>query len=85
MKILKILLVLLVPAFGFVSCEKSGLKPGCGNHSKSDSNSDSNTNDVSGKYGKLITNEGNNDNGGSIVGSGDDDRDGGDKPKKVGR
>jgi hypothetical protein len=82
MKILKIVLVLLIPALGFVGCQKSEMKPRCGNHSTSESTNKSDDAQASGKFGDLIVEE---ETGGTIVGSGDDDRDGGDKPKKGGR
>ncbi|WP_317899822.1 hypothetical protein [Aurantibacillus circumpalustris] len=75
----------MIPAFGFVGCHKSGVKPRCGNHSNTESKSTSeSTSQASGKFGDLLV-EDDNTEGGAIVGSGDDDRDGGDKPKKIGR
>ena len=82
MKFLKIIVIVLVSAIGFVACEKSECKPKereCGG---------TNENTTVNK-----TNKGNTDNSNTsvnktpsnleIVGSGDDDRDGGDKKKKT--
>lgn len=67
MKILKILIVLLLPVLGMVSCSKSSLKP---TTSSEVSNTD-------------VNNAGlNAARDGEIYGTGDDDRDGGDKKKK---
>jgi len=78
MKILKTILILLVPVMGLLSCEKTTCKP---NEPASTSNSSNTSNgDVSGKFGESASNGGTTD----LVGSGDDDRDGGDKkPKKT--
>lgn len=82
MKILKILLIVLIPALGFVSCEKSHTMPGgCKNHKSATPNSGNST-----VTDKVIGGSAIDDNSGSgttIVGSGDDDRDGGDKKKKA--
>lgn len=83
MRYLKILLVLLIPAMGFVACEKANTRP-C---SEKPSNTQSGNSDVSGKVVSGVYIDDNatsgNGNGTTIVGSGDDDRDGGDKKKKV--
>lgn len=89
MRILKILLILLVPALGFVSCKKSELKP-C-NHAPAAAQTNSGnttTSDVVPVNSRLMS-PSNADitvtdgNGGTdVLGSGDDDRDGGDKKKK---
>ncbi|MDI9339239.1 MAG: hypothetical protein QM534_01605 [Sediminibacterium sp.] len=67
MKILKILIVLLLPVLGMVSCSKSSLKP---TTSSAVSNTDGNNASLNGARD------------GEIYGTGDDDRDGGDKKKK---
>lgn len=90
MKILKALLVILIPAFALVSCEKSQIKPSCSHEATTpatdNSASDAGKTQTGSKGNKGITTEdaGNDGNGStSIVGSGDDDRDGGDKKKKI--
>lgn len=83
MKILKILLVLLIPALGFVSCEKSGMKPSCPASSSQTPASDSNKNNVGAKSASFDElSNGSSGSGTEIVGTGDDDRDGGDKKTK---
>ena len=78
MKILKILLILLVPAIGIVGCRKSECNPKATTTKQTDSGSN-----TVGARETEITDQGNQ--GGDVVGSGDDDRDGGDKKaKKVG-
>lgn len=67
MKILKILIVLLLPVLGMVSCSKSSLKP---TTSSEVSNTDVNNANL------------NAAREGDIIGDSDDDRDGGDKKKK---
>ena len=82
MRFLKILLVLLIPAMGFVACEKANTRP-C---SEKPENTPSEKSDISGKVVGGVYIDDNNStssNGSTIVGSGDDDRDGGDKKKKV--
>lgn len=81
MKILRILLILLVPALGIVSCKKSDMTPGkCSSQSHSSVKEDSNTNEqVSAGRGEEVLGQ---DNNTTVVGSGDDDRDGGDKKQK---
>jgi hypothetical protein len=101
MKILKILLIVLVPAFGVVSCQKSDIKPrNCQDHedsapavaSKNAASSDVNTEDDSSdqtydhsakKVGGVVVDSPGSESGTEIIGSGDDDRDGGDKKKKI--
>lgn len=81
MKFLKILLILLVPAMGFVACQKSERKPECSSSKAKESGSATN----SGSKLLEVTSE-DDDSGtgiGTLVGSGDDDRDGGDKRKKT--
>ena len=80
MKILKILLILLVPALGIVSCHKSDRKP-CSKNTTESSSTEQNKN-VSGRSYDVTT-ETEEEDGTSVVGSGDDDRNGGDKKKKV--
>lgn len=81
MKFLKIVIIVLVSSIGFVACEKSQLEPNndgkCGKtknttESKTDKTNRDNSNTT---ISKTPTNL-------EIVGSGDDDRDGGDKKKK---
>ncbi|HOZ87240.1 MAG TPA: hypothetical protein PL029_05750 [Bacteroidia bacterium] len=101
MKILKVILILLVPALGIVSCAKSDRKPrSCSEHKTEDKTaakttasddklisdeqiSDNQTTDIQtaarGMNSPLLTEDENT----SLVGSGDDDRDGGDKKKKA--
>lgn len=81
MRFLKIVLVLLIPAMGFVACEKANTRP-C---SEKSSTSQSGTSDVNGKVvaGVYVDDNASGSNGTTIVGSGDDDRDGGDKKKKI--
>lgn len=81
MKILKILLILLVPAFGIVSCEKSDLKPGCGNaHNKQEQKNDNTA--PTQVNSRLAVGIEESIESTDVVGSGDDDRDGGDKKTK---
>jgi len=80
MKILKILLILLVPALGIVGCQKSDTRP-CSNHSAEKTESTDNT-AVSSKF--TLSEQAEEVGSTPVVGSGDDDRDGGDKkPKKL--
>jgi len=83
MKFLKILLILLVPALGIVGCHKSDTKPSsCSSSSNKESEQKLTDNGQSaGRYGDMSE----DDETGSdpIVGSGEDDRDGGDKKKKL--
>jgi hypothetical protein len=84
MKILKILFILLVPALGIVGCQKSDIKPDCPNHSESSSkttNTDESAGSTVGARSANVSFE--DEEGTSVVGSGDDDRDGGDKKKKT--
>ncbi|PBQ32037.1 hypothetical protein CNR22_09735 [Sphingobacteriaceae bacterium] len=66
---------------GFVACEKANTRP-C---SEKSSNTSSGNSDVSGKIvgGVYVDDNANSGTGTTIVGSGDDDRDGGDKKKKI--
>jgi len=75
MKFLKFILILLIPAMGLVSCHKSDAKPGCGNNNSQNTEE---TN-VGARFADpdMQTKE-----TPQIVGSGDDDRDGGDKKQK---
>jgi hypothetical protein len=82
MKIFKIALILSIPVLGLVSCEKSKLT--C-----NPSEPDDQTTEVAGKdaqpLGKAAANGlsgDDNTKGSTIVGSGDDDREGGDKKLK---
>ncbi len=79
MKILKISLILLLPALGFVGCKKSTMAPNeCGTKASTENTQGS-------KLNTNVTPLGDDTyQSTDIVGSGDDDRDGGDKPKKVG-
>jgi hypothetical protein len=81
MKILKILLIILVPAIGIVSCKKSNVAP----RDCATKNSASSTDSQSSRFNSNVTLTGDDDyQSTDVVGSGDDDRDGGDRPKKVG-
>jgi hypothetical protein len=100
MKILKIALILLLPAIGIVGCKKSDMKPGgCNGKHETESNSavsresnaadqepavlDPNAGQSSNRTMNTLSNTGNSNSGSTeIYGSGDDDRDGGDKSKK---
>lgn len=81
MKILKVILILLVPAMGIVGCQKSAIEPKkCSEHPESGSYTApestglaTDVSTVSGESGGPST---------DIYGSGDDDRDGGDKKTK---
>ena len=86
MKILRILLIILIPAMGIVGCRKSYIQPASpGGHecsSKSSATSSSNDN-VAGREALDPIEE--PELGGDateIYGSGDDDRNGGEKRKK---
>lgn len=83
MKILKIVLVILLPALGIVSCQKSGLKPrGCSEHSTEQKESNSISDDKS-SGDRIIMGEAIEEGQSTdVIGSGDDDRDGGDKKTK---
>jgi hypothetical protein len=91
MKILKIFLILLVPAFGFVGCQKSNMKPSCQGHetnapeaaSKASDDNGSNDNQPQSRNASPEENVDGDENTTDIIGSGDDDRDGGDKKKKL--
>ena len=77
MKFLKIALIVLLPAMGIVGCKKSGTKPECSSHKSKQAE---NTEDVGSKFGDIAAEEGTSV---TLVGSGDDDSNGGDKrPKK---
>lgn len=77
MKILKIFLILLLPAMGLVGCKKSDHRPGsCSNHSSKQTNNETVNAKLTDSADELI------DESSPVVGSGDDDRDGGDKKQK---
>ncbi len=81
MKILKILFILLVPAMGIVGCKKSELKPA----SPATASATPADNDNANARVVDMTTMDEGKNGGNttnIVGTSDDDRDGGDKKKK---
>jgi hypothetical protein len=78
MKILKLVSVLLVSTIAIVGCKKSESKPAC-SQGKVNNEDNSNGNEITGKI-TVISIDG--DKGTTIVGSGDDDRDGGDKKAK---
>ncbi len=81
MKILKILLILLVPAIGIVGCKKSDTKPECSHSSNKGTDSNAVDNSAAaGRFGDISEGDTNSE---PIVGSGEDDRDGGDKKKKL--
>ncbi len=89
MKILRILLILLMPALGFISCTKSGIKPSCnGEHHQTENSVSQPAASDDAAAPVSAGRRGNNplldeDKSTSLVGSGDDDRDGGDKKKKA--
>jgi hypothetical protein len=69
-----------------VSCQKSDMKPGCHNSSEKNQDQSNNTTEVNSKFGaSSSTLDDSNNTGIEIVGSGDDDRDGGDGRKKKSR
>ena len=76
MKILKLVFVLLVSTIAIVGCKKSECKPAS---SQGTVNTEGNSNEITGKI-NVVSIDG--DKGTTIVGSGDDDRDGGDKKAK---
>jgi len=80
MKILKISLILLIPAMGIVGCKKSNMAPNdCATKSSATS-----TDSQSSRLNPNVTPTGDDDyQSTDVVGSGDDDRDGGDKPKRT--
>lgn len=100
MKILKIALILLLPAIGMVACKKSDTKPGgCNGKHETESNSavsresnavdqepavlDPSAGQSSNRTMNTLSNTDDPSPGSTdIYGSGDDDRDGGDKSKK---
>ncbi|MBA3681165.1 MAG: hypothetical protein H0W73_08370 [Bacteroidetes bacterium] len=77
---MKILLILLVPAIGFVGCKKSGVTPhnNCATETSTENTQGNKLNP------NTIQNGDHSYQSTDIVGSGDDDRDGGDKPKRIG-
>jgi hypothetical protein len=79
MKILKIALILLIPSFGIVSCNKSECGP------RNDDSKEAQASDNKDVNAKLFETSVEDDDGTTIVGSGDDDRDGGDKKVKKSR
>ena len=85
MKILKIVLIVLVPTLILVGCEKSHIKPGgCTRGEDSvkattvEAEKDAPT--TAGKSSKDVKED--NEDPEDIIGSGDDDREGGDKKQK---
>lgn len=86
MKILRILAIVLVSSVVFVGCQKSSLTPkNCDSNSEKSGAADNSANRPTGNYSDNSngnTGSISNDIGGEIYGSGDDDRDGGDKKKK---
>lgn len=91
MKTLRILLIVLIPALGFVACQKSNVKPTV-TPAQENTSGVTNSNNLNARANDNLGNDGLNDNTnvnssyagseGEIYGSGDDDRDGGDKKKK---
>lgn len=87
MKALKITIVALVLITGMASCKKSEVKPATcpsGNTSTAASTAKSTDTDSQMYYGREALSEGDNEDPGitNIYGSGDDDRNGGDKTRK---
>lgn len=79
MKILKIFFILLMPAIGIVGCKKSNVRPhDCGNKASTENSEGTRLNTNFTQVGDDTYQST------DVVGSGDDDRDGGDKPKRVG-
>lgn len=84
MKILKILFILLIPAVSIVGCRKAALKPAATNPASPASVSTTNVQSSESGARSIETSSVDEIKKGSdIVGSGDDDRDGGDKRKKA--
>lgn len=86
MKILKILFIILVPALGIVGCQKSDVKPDCPKHTESNSTVNNNSESANtnvGARGVNVSIDGEEEDGSTVVGSGDGDRDGGDRKKKT--
>lgn len=97
MKILKIAVILLLPAIGFVGCKKSDIKPAnpASTSAAPVAANENNATTITEEYtdqsgsrtgdgGEVILEEDGNITG--VVASGDDDRDGGDKKhKKISR
>jgi hypothetical protein len=91
MKILRILLIILVPAMGIVGCRKSNTRPasqngGCQSHQNSTANpptdNSSNSNMAAGRGTATDDQLDPTQSSTEIYGSGDDDRNGGEKRKK---
>jgi hypothetical protein len=81
MKFLKIVMIVLISSIGFVACEKHECKPEGKDDAKEtnttvNKTNKGNTNNSNSSINRTSTNL-------EIVGSGDDDRDGGDKKKKL--
>lgn len=89
MKIVRLLLILLVPALGIVGCQKSTIKPGCPGNSGSERSTtpqDDNNASVGARTanysdGTSVDGEDSNDPTDIIGSGGDDDREGGKKTK----
>jgi len=84
MKVLRILLIVLLPAVGLVGCCKSKCKPRCETSNSSTTNPNDPSIEAEGDIvasrtaGPVVEPTENGD----LVSSGDEDRDGGDKKKK---
>jgi hypothetical protein len=82
MKILKILLILLIPALGIVGCKKSETKPKCTAAGTVKNSDNSNSNVAAGRSEGASVGDSGTPVDSPIIGAGDDDRDGGDKKHK---
>jgi hypothetical protein len=78
MKILKLAFILLISTIVIAGCQKSNCNP-AGHKGTANTEENSNNNEINGKI-RVISIDG--DKGTTVVGSGDDDRDGGDKKAK---
>lgn len=85
MRVLKIFLVALISSLAFVACDKTNVTP-CNKEKHEQTKSDNNeaSTPAARSTESIGEDEGddNGDNGVTIVGSGDDDRNGGDKKQK---
>lgn len=81
MKILRILLIILVPAMGIVSCRKADVKPATHDSNCSSQTTTNSSSNVAGREA-IVDQEQPAGQPTDIYGSGDDDRNGGEKRKK---
>lgn len=81
MKILKIVLVILIPALGFVGCKKHQCMPASPAAETTEISAEADNTTLGAKSNEVSIKD---DKGGDVVVTGDDDRDGGDKRQKKG-